>query len=433
MDELEGRVIGKLRQRLIPFLMLCYFVNFLDRVNIGFASLTMMKDLQLSQTAYGLGAGLFFLTYFAFEVPSNLALNCFGARRWIARIMFSWGIISGAMALISGPTGFYVVRLLLGAAEAGFFPGIIFYLTLWFPALYRARMVGLFMAAIPISIVIGAPVSGFILGLDGVFGLRGWQWLFVLEAAPAVLLSVIVLFYLTDRPEAATWLADDQRAWLVARLAAERETREAAKRYSVTQALTDGKVLALAAVYFCSVASGYAIQFFLPQIVKSFGLSNVQTGFVTAIPYAVGLVAMITWGLRSDRRAERRGHAAVAYGIAAIGIAGGAVLDDPVLKMLAFSVALFGQNASLPVFWTLPTAFLSGAAAAGGIAIINALGNLAGFAGPFAMGALRDLTGNYLWGLLLVALLAIVGVIILLLLRHDPTLERAPAARPAHP
>ena len=274
MDDVEQRTMARVARRLVPFLILCYFIAYLDRVNVGFAALEMNKDLGLTASAFGFGAGIFFLAYFVFEVPSNLMLARFGARRWIARIMFTWGLLSGVMAFVTGATGFYVVRVLLGAAEAGFFPGMIFFLTLWFPAKYRARIIGYFMAAIPLSTVIGAPVSGALLGLNGVFGLRGWQWLFILEAVPALILSVVVLMYLTDKPADATWLAADERRWLVDRLAAEERQRVTARHFSVAQALLNPRVLALSLVYFGAVATNYGLSFFLPQIVKAFGLSN---------------------------------------------------------------------------------------------------------------------------------------------------------------
>lgn len=429
-DALETRTLAKVSRRLVPFLMLCYFVAYLDRVNVGFAALTMNKDLGISATAFGFGAGIFFFSYFIFEVPSNLALERFGARKWIARIMLSWGVLSGAMALIQGETSYYVVRVLLGAAEAGFFPGIIFYLTLWFPALYRARIIGWFMAAIPLSSVLGAPVSGLILNSDGLWGLAGWQWLFILEAAPAVILSVFVWFYLTDRPSDAHWLAEDERAWLIQRLAAERDMREAVHGASVWQALVNPKVLALSLVYFGAVAANYGTAFWLPQIVKGFGLTNFTTGVVTAIPYLVGTIGMIWWSKRSDARLERKGHAAIALVFAAIGIGVSTLFDDPSLKMMSLCVGAFGVFAVLPVFWTLPTAFLSGAAAAAGIAVINSVGNLAGFFGPFAMGWLRDLTGSFAPGLWVIAACAVVGMLIVLSLHHDTALEQAPQ-RPA--
>lgn len=426
MDPLEQRTIAKVSARLVPFLVVCYFVAYLDRVNVSFAALTMNKDIGLSATAYGFGAGIFFFSYFVFEVPSNLALARFGARRWIARIMFTWGLVSGAMVLVSGETSFYIVRVLLGAAEAGFFPGIIFYLTLWFPGVYRARIVGWFMVAIPLSTVFGSPVSSLLLQLDGAGGLKGWQWLFVLEAVPALILSVVTWFYLTDRPADAGWLAADERDWLARRLADEERQREAVHSISVVRALVEPRVLALAVVYFGAVAVNYGTAYFLPQIVKAFGLTDVATGFVNAIPYVVGSVGMVWFGYRSDRLMERKGHAAVALLLAAIGIGLSPLFDDPVVKMLWLCVGAFGVFAVLPVFWTLPTAFLSGASAAAGIAVINSIGNLAGFFGPFAMGWLKDSTGTYAAGLWVIAACAVVAMVVTLALHHDRRLEEAP-------
>jgi D-galactonate transporter len=434
MNAVEIRTIAKVTKRLVPFLIVCYFIAYLDRVNVGFAALTMNQDLGLSQTAFGFGAGIFFIAYFIFEVPSNLMLERFGARKWIARIMLSWGILSGAMAFIptiARATGlgneysFYLLRVLLGVAEAGFFPGIIFYLTLWFPGVYRARIVGYFMAAIPLSTVIGAPISGVLLYLHGGLGLAGWQWLFLIEAVPSVILAGVVFFYLTDRPTDAHWLAPDERAWLADRLELEQRRRQAVRDYSVGQALIDPRVLGLSLVYFGAVATNYGLSFFLPQIVKAFGLNTFLTTLVSATPYAVGLIGMVWWGRRSDRTVERRFHAAFPLFVAAAGIAVSTALNDPTLKMVSLCVAGFGIFACLPVFWTLPTAFLSGAAAAAGIAVINSIGNLAGFAGPFAMGWIKDHTGSYAGGLLLLAALGIIAMGIVLTLGHDKTLERA--------
>jgi ACS family tartrate transporter-like MFS transporter len=437
MDPIETRTIARVSARLVPFLIVCYFVAYLDRVNVGFAALTMNKDLGLSATEFGLGAGVFFLAYFVFEVPSNLLLERFGARKWIARIMFSWGILSGLMAAIpalAAATGFgtttvfYTVRILLGAAEAGFFPGIIFYLTLWFPAVYRARVIGYFMAAIPLSSVIGAPVSGMLLNLHGAAGLAGWQWLFVIEAAPALLLAVAVFFYLTDRPSDARWLSPEERAWLTERLAAERRVRESVRDFSVLQALGDTRVLLLACVYFGVVASNYGLSFFLPQIVRDFGLSFTMTGVVTAVPYVIGAAGMVYWGRKSDRMRERKEHVGLAALVAAAGIAASTMIGDPTGKMIALSCAGFGIFAALPVFWTLPTAFLSGAAAAGGIAVINSVGNLAGFVGPYVMGSIKDNTGTFTIGLLAIAGLAVIAMLIALSLPHDEELEQPPPA-----
>ncbi len=440
--DLETRTIARVTARLVPFLILCYFVAYLDRVNVGFAGLTMKKDLNLTETAYGIGAGIFFLSYFVFEVPSNLFLERFGARKWIARIMFSWGLLSGLMAFIphiSAATGFsttsvfYTIRILLGIAEAGFFPGIIFYLTTWFPSVYRGRIIGYFMAAIPLSSVIGSPISGWLLNLDGVTGLSGWQWLFIIEAVPALLLSVVVFFYLTDRPADAQWLPLEGRTWLAKRLKDEHEVRTAAKHFSVLQALGDTRVLLLAFVYFGAVASNYSLGFFLPQIVKDFGLSFGWTGVVAAIPYVAGVVGMVYWGRHSDRTGERREHTALAALVAGGGIVASTLIDDPTGKMIAFTIGGFGIFAVLPVFWTLPTTFLSGTAAAGGIAIINSIGNLSGFAGPFVMGKMKDATGSYTVGLLAVAATVFLAMLVALSLPHEAQLEQAAAKQDVEP
>jgi MFS transporter, ACS family, tartrate transporter len=438
--EIETRTLARVTGRLIPFLILCYFVAYLDRVNVGFAALQMNKDLGFSSSAFGFGAGIFFIAYFFFEVPSNLMLEKFGARRWIARIMFTWGLLAGAMAFIpaiSHYTGmssahvFYTLRVLLGIAEAGFFPGIIFLLTLWFPSMYRARVVGYFMAAIPLSTVIGAPISGALLGMDGLGGMAGWQWVYLLEAAPALVLSFVVLIYLTDRPADAAWLKTDEREWLVSRLADERAKREAVRKFSVREALFNPRVLAIALIYFGANATNYGLSFFLPQIVKGFGLTNLQTGFVTSLPYIVGVISMVLWGRHSDSKLERKWHVAIALLVAAGGIGVSAGLDNPVLKMIALSIAGFGIFGCLPVIWTLPAAFLSGAAAACGIAAVNSLGNLAGFFGPYAMGWIKDSTGGFGAGLLCLAGAGLVGVAAVLLLHHDSALEDAPDSHKA--
>lgn len=430
MDEIEKRTMAKVMRRLVPFLILCYFAAYLDRVNVGFAALTMVSDLHLSKTAFGFGAGVFFLAYFIFEVPSNLALDRFGASRWIARIMVTWGLCSGAMAFIEGERSFYLVRILLGAAEAGFFPGIIYYLSIWFPAVYRARVISYFMAAIPLSSVIGAPVSGLILYMDGILGLKGWQWLFIIEAVPSIVLGILCWVYLTDLPRDAEWLAPEERQWLVARLEAERKVREAHRAYDVLEALINPRVLAISLIYFGAVAVNYGLSFWLPQIVKAFGLSNAATGFVTAIPFLVGTVSMIYWGRSSDRRLERKGHMAIALLAAALGMIGTALLSDPILKMLAICLAGFGLFGSLPLLWTFPTAFLSGTAAAGGIAVINSIGNLSGFFGPYVIGYLHDYTGGFAAGLFAIAAVALLALVITLLLPHERALEEPPAVLP---
>jgi ACS family tartrate transporter-like MFS transporter len=429
--DIETRTIRRVTRRLIPFLMLCYFVAYLDRVNVGFAALGMNKELGFTATVFGFGAGIFFIAYFFFEVPSNLALEKFGARKWIARIMFSWGVVAGAMAFVPqisallgvrASTTFIVLRVLLGLAEAGFFPGIIFFLTIWFPARYRGRMIGYFMAAIPLSTVVGGPISGALLNITGL-GLSGWQWMFLIEALPAILLSVVVLFYLTDRAADATWLAPDERAWLVERLASERAKRERAKRFGILEAISNTRVLLLAFVYFGINGTNYGLSFFLPQIVRGFGLSYTETGFVTALPYVAGTIGMIYWGRHSDRAGERREHVAIAALIAGLGIAGSTLVDDPVGKMLLLTLAGFGIFGVLPVFLTLPTNFLAGAAAASGIAAVNSLGNLSGFFGPYVMGKIKDSTGSYTIGLLAIACVVGFAMLVALSLSHDQQLE----------
>ncbi len=420
-DAVETRTVAKVSRRFLPLLIVCYFTAYLDRVNVSFAALTMKPDLGLSAAAYGFGAGIFFLAYFLFEVPSNLLLVRFGARRWIARIMFTWGVLSAGMAFVTGTASFYVLRFLLGLAEAGFFPGIIFFLTLWFPAAHRARIMGYFMAAIPLSSVIGAPLSGLVLGLDGLLGMKGWQWLFIVEALPALLLAVVVFRHLTDRPEEATWLDTEERDWLVRRLAVEHAHSEQ-HGLSLLRALGSPKVLALSAIYFGVVATLYGLAFFLPQIVQGFGfgMSNLKIGLVSALPYLVGTLSIVLWSRRSDRRRERRFHVAFPLAVAAFGTAAAAIFQEPALKMLAFCVAGFGVFGAMPVFWTLPTAFLSGTAAAGGIAMINSIGNLAGFAAPYAMGYLKDATGSYTSGLLSLAATGIAAMVVVLTLEKPP-------------
>src|SRR3954471_19155960 len=316
MGHIEARTIRKVMWRLMPFLVVCYFVAYLDRVNVGFAALQMNSALGMSEAAFGLGAGLFFIAYFLLEVPSNLALDRFGARLWIARIMFSWAVISALFAFIapiSAATGisnewvFYILRFLLGIAEAGFFPGGIFYLTLWFPSVYRARVVALFMLAIPFSSIVGAPISGALLDITGA-GLDGWQWLFILEAVPSVLMALGVVFYLTDRPAQATWLEADERDWLDARLERERKRKKAAEHLSIGKALSDPRVLACAFVYFCLNAASYGVAFFLPTIVKGFGVSNFQTGLLAALPFVFGAIGMVLLGRNSDKTLKRREH-----------------------------------------------------------------------------------------------------------------------------
>jgi len=439
MRDIEARTMSKVMWRLLPFLFVCYFVAYLDRVNVGFAALQMNSALGLSEAAFGLGAGLFFISYFLLEVPSNLALDRFGARLWIARIMFTWGIISGLFAFIgpiSAATGistewvFYILRFMLGAAEAGFFPGIIFYLTLWFPSVYRARVVAMFMLAIPFSSILGAPVSGALLNLSGA-GLEGWQWLFILEAVPSVLMALGVVFYLTDRPVQATWLAERERTWLQARLDAEHQQKQAAEHISIARSLSDSRVLACAFVYFCLNAASYGVAFFLPTIVKGFGVSNFQAGLLAALPFVFGAVGMILLGRNSDRTLKRREHVCFALVLAAVGVAGAGLVSSPVLVLGLLCLSQIGVSATPPLLWPIPSSFLTGTSAAAGIATINAIGNLSGFAGPYLMGYLRDATGNFTAGLLVLGGFALVGAIVAMTLKASTHLETAASGRPA--
>src|SRR3982075_3099416 len=406
---LETSPIRAISWRLIPFLMLAYFFSYLDRVNLGFAALTMNAELKFSPTIFAWGAGIFFIGYFIFEVPSKLALEKFGPSRWIARIMVTWGIISALMALVSGVWSFYGLRFLLGVAEAGFFPGIILYLTYWYPAEYRARFLAAFAIAVPVSTVIGAPISGLLLGLDGAMGLKGWQWLFIIEGIPSVLLGIVTWFYLTDRPEKADWLTPEQKAWLAAKLQAETATKQAASHLSLGQALSSPKVITLSLVYFGFVGALYGMQFWLPQIVKAFGLTNAQTGFVTAIPYLFGTIAMILWARHSDATRERVAHVGGPLLLTAAAPAISSYITDPSITMVMLTIAAIGVFCTFGVFWTLPTAWLSGTAAAGAIALINSIGNLAGFGGPYLIGWVKDTTGSTALGLLVLAVLPLLA------------------------
>jgi MFS transporter, ACS family, tartrate transporter len=430
-SELETSTIRAISWRLIPFLIVAYFFSYLDRVNLGFAALTMNAELKFSPTIFAWGAGIFFIGYFIFEVPSNLALEKFGASRWIARIMVTWGIISALMSLVSGETSFYVLRFLLGVAEAGFFPGIILYLTYWYPAEYRARFLAAFAIAVPVSTVIGAPISGLLLGLDGVMGLKGWQWLFIIEGLPSTLLGIVTWFYLTDKPERASWLTAEQKAWLAAKLNAETAAKQAAKHLTLGEALSSPKVIALSLIYFGFVGALYGMQFWLPQIVKAFGLTNAQTGFVTAIPYLFGTIAMILWARHSDATRERVFHVGAPLLLTAAALGVSSFISDPTLTMAVLTVAAIGVFCTFAVFWTLPTAWLSGTAAAGAIALINSIGNLAGFGGPYLIGWVKEATGSTSTGLLVLAVLPLVGGLLVLTGGHGSKAEFAASGKAA--
>lgn len=420
-------------KRLIPLLALAYLLNYIDRVNVGFASLTMNADLGLSAAAYGLGAGLFFVGYFFFEVPSNVILHRVGARIWIARIMVTWGVVASSTAFIQGEIGFYVVRVLLGIAEASFFPGIILYLTYWFPRVERARIVALFFLAVPLSSVVGGPLSTWLNSVgDGALGFdAGWRFMFFVEGIPAVLLGVAVLWLLPDRPTRARWLPTDQAVALEERIAAE-DAAAAGQDRGVAAALRDGRVVALSVVYFGIVFGLYVLAFFLPQIVAGFeqqfgaDYSLVEVGLITAVPYAIASVTMVLWARRSDRSGERPLHVAVPAVVGAVAIAGALYMDSPLLVMACVTVCAIGVFAAIPPFWSLPNAFLTGAGAAAGIGLINSFGNLSGFVGPFVAGWLKDLTGDSRAGMWVVAVMMLMSAAIAIGFRR--TAQRAAAA-----
>jgi MFS transporter, ACS family, tartrate transporter len=426
--ELETRALRKVTLRIVPFVMLLYFIAFIDRVNIGFAALTMNKDLGFSPTVFGFGAGIFFLGYFLFEVPSNLVLDKVGARIWIARVMITWGLISGAMAFVQGPNSFYALRFLLGAAEAGFFPGIILYLSYWFPARQRAAVTAIFMAAAPLSTVLGSPVSGALLEMHGLLGLRGWQWMFIIEAVPALILGVMVLFYMTDRPEKAKWLRDDERNWLVTTMNAEAAKKAGTASHSVWRGLADPRVIALSLVYFGTSAGLYTLGIWAPQIIKEFGLSSLQVGFLNALPGIVAIVAMVLWARHSDRSGERTWHVVGACLLASLGLVLAGFAGSVLAVLLALTLVNIGISSAKPPLWSMPTLFLSGSAAAAGIATINSIGNLGGFVGPAMIGWIKDLTGSFQGGLFFVAGLLVLSAILTLVLARSQRTSDAAAA-----
>jgi MFS transporter, ACS family, tartrate transporter len=428
--------LRKVRTRLVPFLGLLYFAAFIDRVNVGFAAAQMHRDLGFSPSVYGLGAGIFFLGYCLFEIPSNLVLHRLGARRWIGRIMISWALVAAGMVFIRTATDFYALRLLLGIAEAGFFPGVLYYLTYWLPAADRARLLGTFMVAIPLSTALSGPLSSLLLGLDGTLGLAGWQWLFLTETIPSLLLGFLTLRFLSDTPAQAPWLDAEERAWLTDRLASEAHFSLGTRPTSVRATLMNRRVLALAACYFGADLGLYGVVFWIPQIFAAAGIAASAIGLTVAVPYAAAAVGMIAWSRHSDRSRERTRHIARAALVGFIGLALSAALHgSPILAILSFTVGITGTLAMLPIFWTLPSAILRGAAAAAGLALINAIGNLGSFAGPYLVGWIKEASGSFTWGLLTVAAGVLLSGLIALLVGHDARAEFAeiPAhSRPVH-
>ena len=427
----EEKVLGKLIKRIVPFLFICYVVSYLDRVNVGFAALTMNKDIGLTPTAFGIGAGLFFFGYFIAEIPSNLIMMRVGARIWIARIMITWGIVSALTAFVTGPVQFAIARFLLGLGEAGFVPGVFLYISLWFPTSVKARATSLFLLGIPIANIIGSPISGTLITLEG-FGLKGWQWLLILEAVPAVALGVACLFILTDQPEQARWLTAAERNWLVARLAAEKAAIEKKHHLTLAQALRNWRVLMLAIINFCSIIGSLGVGLWLPQIMKQLGMSSFEVGFVSALPYICGAIAMVVWARMSDRGTDRTLYPAISLFVGAAGLVTSTFLTSPAATIAALCVAVAGINSYTATFWAVPSGFLTGRAAAGGIAMIVSIGNLGGFVGPFMIGQIRDITQNFTAPLLAVAGFLLLGSVLMIafgrLAARDAT---TPAAAPA--
>jgi len=416
VDSTADAVYRKVAWRLIPLLFLCYIAAYLDRVNVGFAKLQMQQALQFSDSVYGFGAGIFFIGYFIFEIPSNVLLHKVGAGRWIARIMVTWAVLSAATMFVNSATTFYVVRFLLGVAEAGFFPGIILYLTYWFPAARRGRATSLFLTAIAVAGIVGGPASGWILhSLDGVNGWRGWQWLFLLEAIPSLVLGVLAWFFLEDRVKNAQWLTPAERELIARDIAAEEAHKADGTLGSV---LGNGKVWLLAFVYFAVVSGLYGVSFWLPTIIKAMGVTDaLQVGFISVIPWAFGIGAMVLAARSADRRHEYRWHTAVSCVVGAAGLLVSVAFHaDVLLAMAGLTLCTMGIMAALPIFWSNPTALLGGAAAAMGIAFINSVGNLAGFAIPWIIGLIRDATHSTDAGLHLLAALMVLGAVAVLVL-----------------
>jgi ACS family tartrate transporter-like MFS transporter len=417
-EELEARVIRTISWRILPFVMLLYFISFLDRVNVGFAAFSMNKAIGLSPAAYGLGGGLFFIGYFLFEVPSNLILYRIGVRIWIARVI-TWGIISACSAFVTGPHSFYALRFLLGVAEAGFFPGIILYLSLWFPKRYRALAAAAFMSAAPISTAIGSPISGALMGLPRLAGLNNWQWLYLIEAAPAVVLGLVVLKVLTDKPEDATWLATEERQWLVTRLKLERTTAAATHGTGLTSTwstLCDLRVLTLSLIYLGTSAGLYTLGLWAPLILRQFSFSSLATGWINAFPSVLAVLTMTLWARHSDRTLERTWHVALPCAAACLGFVYAGSTHTAIGVIAALVMVNVGISAAKAPLWAMASTFLSGAAAAAGIAMINSIGNLGGFIGPYIIGWIKGKTGSYTGGLYVVgATLALSAVLTLVL------------------
>jgi ACS family tartrate transporter-like MFS transporter len=423
---IEQSTMRKVYLRLLPFAVLSYILAYIDRINVSFAALTMRSDLHMSAGDFGFAAGIFFWGYFIFEVPSNVILEKVGARIWIARIMISWGILAGVTAMVTGTTTFAIVRFLLGVAEAGFFPGLVLYFTYWFPRRHHARIVSGFLVGLPIAVALGAPVSTALLGLDGLFGLRGWQVMYLAEAIPTVVIGVLTYFILTDRPQQAKFLTAEERDWLVGKIAAERQATEAVRTFSIWQAMYNPKALLLALNYIGIVTPSLGVLIFIPQIIKSFGdLSNMTVGWLTMIPYITGGIALVVWGRISDGMHERRWNLFGACVLATVGLTIAGLTMGTWWALVGVSIATMGFYGSKGPFFAMPPMFLSGTALAAGFAWINSIGNLGGFIGPWWVGVMKDWTGSFAGGLYGLALFGLISSLVCALFLHIPHPEQA--------
>jgi ACS family tartrate transporter-like MFS transporter len=427
----EQATMRKVYWRVLPIAAFSYFFCYLDRINVGFAALTMNKDLGLDPATFGFAAGVFFWGYFLFEVPSNIILEKIGARIWIARIMVTWGLLSGATALCTGPKSFMVVRFLLGLAEAGFYPGLVLFFTYWFPDRHRARINAGFTLALPVAVAAGAPMSTGLMELNGVFGLAGWKWMYLAEAVPSIVLGFIVFFCLTDRPAQARWLGEKERAWLTTTLDHERQQVEAISKVSLLRSFWEPKVLLLAVNYLGIVTASLGMLIFLPQMVKQLGLTNMQVGWVTMIPYTCGAISMLIWGLVSDHMGERRWNLTLACIIAGAGLLIAGLTVGTAWSVVGMSIAAIGLYGSKGPFWSMPPMFLTGMAAAASIAWVNSLGNLGGFFGPSIVGWVRNATGSFAGGLYALAAFALMAAVVSALWLHIPRRATAPAVAAA--
>ena len=425
----EAQLLQKVTRHLIPFMFLLYIVSYLDRVNVSYAALQMNDALGFSSRIYALGAGIFFIGYFLFEVPSNLILHRVGAKLWMARILVTWGIISSAMMFVKGPTSFYILRFLLGIAEAGFFPGMILYLTYWFPTHARGRAVGRFMTATAVASAIGSPLSGILLKkMDGWYGLGGWQWLFLIEGLPAVILGIVTFVYLPNGPDNAKWLSRDEKKWIEDTLERDRRKAAAGGQHSMNDAIRSGRVWTFALIYFAIIMSFYGVSFWLPQIVQALsGLDELAVGMIASIPWIAATIGMVLLSRNSDASQERRWHVALSAIAGAIGLIGAGLTHNTVLELAALSLAAMGIWGTLGPFWALSSESLAGAGAAAGIALINSIGNLGGFLGPYLVGWIRDRTGSFPLALIALAMFPLLGAVITLSSRHAASRLRASA------